>query len=213
MSATVADFAYGHFGGNRVRLVSVLCVLMVSMFYMAPQMYGAGNTWKILVGRSFLPANAEGMFLGVNSIYLSGVTVVAGIMMFYVAMGGMKGTTLNQVIQFWWLWLAMFLVVAFAFGQGFNYPNRRRGTPPGTPDCGSISSGTRFSTATQPPSSTPRRAPVPATRNPPCRPRSSFSQEAVPPKSPITGPSWSRPPASSTPSIRPAGSPSSPTKP
>lgn len=120
---TVADFAYGRFGSNRVRLVSVLCVLMVSLFYMAPQMYGAGNTWKILVGRSFLPSNAEGMFLGVNSTYLSGVTVVAAIMMFYVAMGGMKGTTLNQVIQFWWLWLAMFLVVAFAFGQGFNYPN------------------------------------------------------------------------------------------
>lgn len=120
---TVADFAYGRFGSTRIRLVSVLCVLIVSLFYMAPQMYGAGSTWKILVGRGFFPANDAGLFLGVDPVYLSGVTVVAGIMMFYVAMGGMKGTTLNQVIQFWWLWLAMFLVVAFAFGSGFNYQN------------------------------------------------------------------------------------------
>jgi cation/acetate symporter len=120
---TVADFAYGRFGSNRIRLVAVLCVLIVSLLYMAPQMYGAGNTWKILVGKSFLPANDAGLFLGIDPVYFSGVVVVAGIMMFYVAMGGMKGTTLNQVIQFWWLWLAMFLVVAFAFGSGFNYQN------------------------------------------------------------------------------------------
>jgi cation/acetate symporter len=94
---------------------------MVSLFYMAPQMYGAGNTWKILVGKGFLPSNDAGLFLGVDPVYLSGVVVVAGIMMFYVAMGGMKGTTLNQVIQFWWLWLAAFLIVAFAFGNGFDY--------------------------------------------------------------------------------------------
>jgi cation/acetate symporter len=120
---TVADFAYGRFGSNRIRLVAVLCVLIVSLLYMAPQMYGAGNTWKILVGKSFLPANDAGLFLGIDPVYFSGVVVVAGIMMFYVALGGMKGTTLNQVIQFWWLWLAMFLVVAFAFGSGFNYQN------------------------------------------------------------------------------------------
>ena len=86
-------------------------------------MYGAGSTWKVLVGRGFLPTNDAGLFLGVDPVYFSGVVVVAAIMMFYVAMGGMKGTTLNQVVQFWWLWLAMFLVVAFAFGNGFNYPS------------------------------------------------------------------------------------------
>lgn len=118
---TVADFAFGRFGSNRVRLVTVLAVLLTSLFYMAPQMYGAGTTWKILVGQTFLPSDANGNFLGVESIYLSGVTVVALIMMFYVAMGGMKGTTLNQIFQFWWLWFAMFLVVVFSFTNGFDY--------------------------------------------------------------------------------------------
>ncbi len=123
---TVADFSFGRFRTSRIRLITVLAVLMVSLFYMAPQMYGAGATWKILVGKGFFPANEAGLFLGVDPAYLSGVTVVAVIMMFYVAVGGMKGTTLNQVIQFWWLWLAMFILVAFAVGGGFNYASNLR---------------------------------------------------------------------------------------
>lgn len=118
---TVADFAFGRFGSNRIRLITVLAVLLTSLFYMAPQMFGAGTTWLVLVGKGFLPADANGLFLGVDAIYMSGVIVVAGIMMFYVAVGGMKGTTLNQIFQFWMLWFAMFLVVVFAFGNGFNY--------------------------------------------------------------------------------------------
>lgn len=109
---TVADFAYGRFGSDRIRLITVLAVLLTSLFYMAPQMFGAGTTWQVLVGK--------GIF-GLEP-YTSGVVVVAAIMAFYVGMGGMKGTTLNQIFQFWWLFFAMFLVVAFAFGNGFSYP-------------------------------------------------------------------------------------------
>jgi cation/acetate symporter len=109
---TVADFAFGRFGTTRIRLVTVLMVLITSMFYMAPQMFGAGTTWKILVGTGILGMDP----------YTSGVVVVAAIMMFYVAMGGMKGTTLNQIFQFWWLAFAMAMVVIFAFGNGFSYP-------------------------------------------------------------------------------------------
>jgi len=109
---TVADFAYGRFGSNRVRLITVLAVLLTSLFYMAPQMFGAGTTWQVLVGQGFFGMDP----------YTTGVVVVTAIMAFYVGVGGMKGTTLNQIFQFWWLWFAMFLVVVFAFGNGFNYP-------------------------------------------------------------------------------------------
>ncbi|MCX8006699.1 MAG: cation acetate symporter [Coriobacteriia bacterium] len=109
---TVADFAYGRFGSDRIRLITVLAVLLTSLFYMAPQMFGAGTTWQVLVGKGILGMDP----------YTSGVVVVAAIMALYVGMGGMKGTTLNQIFQFWWLWFAMFMVVAFAFGNGFNYP-------------------------------------------------------------------------------------------
>ncbi|MDY0087221.1 MAG: cation acetate symporter [Coriobacteriia bacterium] len=110
---TVADFAYGRFGSDRIRLVTVVMVLMTSLFYMAPQMYGAGTTWTVLVG--------AGLF-GLNP-YNTGVLIVSAIIMFYVMVGGMKGTTINQIFQFWWLWIAMFLVAVFAFTAGhFNYP-------------------------------------------------------------------------------------------
>ncbi len=109
---TVADFAFGRFGSNRVRLITVLAVLLTSLFYMAPQMFGSGTTWQVLVG--------AGLF-GMDP-YTTGVVVVTAVMAFYVGVGGMKGTTLNQIFQFWWLWFAMFLVVVFAFGNGFNYP-------------------------------------------------------------------------------------------
>ncbi len=110
---TVADFAFGRFGSNRIRLITVIAVLLTSLFYMAPQMFGAGTTWQVLVGKGFFGMDP----------YTTGVVMVAAIIAFYVAVGGMKGTTLNQIFQFWWLWFAMFLVVVFAFGNGFSYPD------------------------------------------------------------------------------------------
>lgn len=100
---TVPDFAFGRFGTNRMRLVSVIGVLATCLFYMAPQMYGAGTTWKVLVG--------SGLF-GMDA-YNTGVVVVGLIIMLYVAVGGMKGTTLNQIVQFWWLAFAMILTLLF----------------------------------------------------------------------------------------------------
>jgi cation/acetate symporter len=80
---------------------------------MAPQMFGAGTTWQVLVGKGFLGMDP----------YTTGVVIVAGIIAFYVAVGGMKGTTLNQIFQFWWLAFAMTMVVVFSFGNGFSYPD------------------------------------------------------------------------------------------
>jgi cation/acetate symporter len=109
---TVADFAFGRFGSSRIRLITVVAVLLTSLFYMAPQMFGAGTTWQVLVGTGFFGMRP----------YTSGVVVVAAIIAFYVAVGGMKGTTMNQIFQFWWLAFAMIMVVVFAFGNGFSYP-------------------------------------------------------------------------------------------
>ncbi len=106
---TVPDFAFGRFGTNRMRLVAVVGVLATSLFYMAPQMYGAGTTWKVLVG--------SGLF-GLSA-YNTGVIIVGAIIMIYVAVGGMKGTTLNQIIQFWWLAFAMILTLLVATFIGY----------------------------------------------------------------------------------------------
>ncbi len=106
---TVPDFAFGRFGTNRMRLVSVLGVLATCLFYMAPQMYGAGTTWKVLVGKGFFGMDA----------YTTGVIAVGLIIMLYVSVGGMKGTTINQIIQFWWLAFAMMLTLSAVTFFGF----------------------------------------------------------------------------------------------
>lgn len=107
---TIPDYLAARFQSPLARLVGVAAVQAIAIFYLAPQMVGAGATWTVLVGRGFFGL----------SPYATGVIVTVTIMMLYVAMGGMKGTTLNQMIQFWVLFTAMFLVVALAFGKGFN---------------------------------------------------------------------------------------------
>ncbi|MDI6870282.1 MAG: cation acetate symporter [Bacillota bacterium] len=107
---TIPDYLAARFQSPLARLIGVTAVQAIAIFYLAPQMVGAGATWTVLVGKGLL-----GM-----SPFATGVVVTVLIMMFYVAMGGMKGTTINQMIQFWVLFTAMFLVVALAFGRGFN---------------------------------------------------------------------------------------------
>ncbi|CAM4331281.1 solute symporter family protein [Paenibacillus tarimensis] len=106
---TIPDFLFARFGRSHVaRIIGVVMVQLICIFYLAPQMVGAGNTWNVLVGVGFL-----GM-----SPYQTGVVAVVIIMMFYVAVGGMKGTTLNQMIQFWVLFTAMFIVFALILING-----------------------------------------------------------------------------------------------
>ncbi|XEC96738.1 cation acetate symporter [Paenibacillus tarimensis] len=106
---TIPDFLFARFGkSHKARIIGVLMVQLICIFYLAPQMVGAGNTWNVLVGQGFM-----GM-----SPYNTGVIVVVIVMMFYVALGGMKGTTINQMIQFWVLFTAMFLVFILVLVKG-----------------------------------------------------------------------------------------------
>jgi len=106
---TIPDFLFARFGkSHTARIIGVVMVQTICIFYLAPQMVGAGNTWNVLVGYGFL-----GM-----TPYQTGVVVTVAIMMFYVALGGMKGTTINQMIQFWVLFTAMALVFILILVNG-----------------------------------------------------------------------------------------------
>jgi len=106
---TIPDFLFARFGkSHKARVIGVVMVQLICIFYLAPQMVGAGSTWDVLVGVGFL-----GM-----TPYQTGVVATVAIMMFYVALGGMKGTTINQMIQFWVLFTAMFLVFALVLVNG-----------------------------------------------------------------------------------------------
>src|SRR3546814_14154034 len=70
-----------------VRTAAATSTVVVSIFYLLAQMVGAGALVTLL--------------LGVESDWLKNLTIffVGGLMIFYVTVGGMKGTTLVQIIK------------------------------------------------------------------------------------------------------------------
>lgn len=102
---TIPDFVGERFHTKNGRIIGIFCVIAISLFYSASQMVGTGDVLNLLLG---IPYNAAVIGAGV-------------IITLYVAFGGMKGTTLNQVVQFWVLLGAMLILAGMAFGQGFSY--------------------------------------------------------------------------------------------
>ncbi len=94
---TIPDFAEGRFDSPLFRRIAVCFVLFIGFFYTMPQMKGAGTALSyILPG---LP-------------YWVGVVVVGAVITLNVALGGMKGITLVQAVQYW---IKMFAISAPVF--------------------------------------------------------------------------------------------------
>lgn len=108
---TLPDFFAARFQASSARLVAVIAVQAVCLFYLAPQMVGAGQVWELLVRRGYLGL----------SPYATGVWVTVLVMAFYVSVGGMKGTTWNQLLQFWIRMAAMLFIAGAVFIYGFSY--------------------------------------------------------------------------------------------
>jgi cation/acetate symporter len=103
---TVPDFVSERFHSRAARIWGIIGVLFVSMFYMAPQMLGAGKVMGLLLGLD----------------YRTAIVVIALIITVYVTVGGMKGTTINQLVQFWIMFGSMFLLAFIPFMlKGFTY--------------------------------------------------------------------------------------------
>jgi Na+(H+)/acetate symporter ActP len=82
---TIPDFAEGRFDSPAFRRIAVAFVLLVGIFYMLPQMKGAGLTVRTITGAP----------------YWLGVVTVGAVITLNVALGGMKGITLVQAFQYW----------------------------------------------------------------------------------------------------------------
>jgi cation/acetate symporter len=82
---TIPDFAEGRFDSPLFRRIAVAFVLVIGIFYLLPQMKGAGLTVHTITGAP----------------YWVGVVLVGGVMTLNVALGGMKGITLVQAFQYW----------------------------------------------------------------------------------------------------------------
>jgi cation/acetate symporter len=98
-SYTVAGALHRRFPDNRIKLAVMACTVVISTFYLVPQMLGAGLLFEMLLGWNFV-----------------WVTIALGVLMsVYIIFGGMKSTLYNQVIQAVFLWVAMVVLVTIAF--------------------------------------------------------------------------------------------------
>lgn len=98
---TVADFLAYRFHSRRARLAAVIVVLAISGFYAAPQLLGAAQILSMFFGTS----------------YEFGIIFTCVVMIFYVGIGGMKGTTINQALELW-IRLGAFVVMLIAAMYG-----------------------------------------------------------------------------------------------
>jgi Na+(H+)/acetate symporter ActP len=94
---TIPDFAEGRFDSPLFRKIAVCFVLFIGFFYTMPQMKGAGVTLAYI-------------FPGLP--YWVGVVLVGAVITLNVALGGMKGITLVQAVQYW---IKMFAISAPVF--------------------------------------------------------------------------------------------------
>ena len=83
---TIPDFAEGRYDSPVFRKIAVVFVLFIGFFYTMPQMKGAGTTLAYI-------------FPGLP--YWAGVGLVGAVITLNVALGGMKGITLVQAVQYW----------------------------------------------------------------------------------------------------------------
>ncbi len=98
-SFTVAGALNSRFNDDRIKLCVMLCTVIISTFYLVPQMLGAGLLFELLLHWNFV-----------------WVTIGLGILMcIYIIFGGMKATLYNQVVQALFLWGTMVVLITLAF--------------------------------------------------------------------------------------------------
>ena len=106
---TIPDFAEGRYDSPVFRKIAVCFVLFIGFFYTMPQMKGAGTTLAYI-------------FPGLP--YWVGVAVVGAVITLNVALGGMKGITLVQAVQYWIKMFAIsvpvFILLSVYGGYGKN---------------------------------------------------------------------------------------------
>ncbi len=94
---TVPDFVGDRYYSQTARIVAVVCTLFVSFTYVAGQMRGVG-----IVFSRFLDVDIE-----------MGVGIGMSIVFFYAVLGGMKGITYTQVVQYCVLMFAYLVPAIF----------------------------------------------------------------------------------------------------
>lgn len=108
---SIPDFLGRRLDSEKVRLTSVTVVQLIILSYLVPQAVGSGITWELLVGHGI-----AGL-----SPYVTGVLVSTVVITGLVVLGGMRGTTWTQAVQFLFLLSAFIWLTVAAVGAGFDY--------------------------------------------------------------------------------------------
>lgn len=101
---TVADVLMARFDWRYIRIVSAVTTIVICTFYLVPQIIGAGGLFHLLLGWD----------------YMFTMILVGSLMASYVIIGGMRGTTYNQIIQGIMLWSVMLLIFILVTVQYFD---------------------------------------------------------------------------------------------
>lgn len=110
---SIPDFLGNRFGSEPVRVVAVVVVELVVLSYLVPQAVGSGLTWDLLLGVS-LPGLTP---------YATGIVVTNVLVAAIVVLGGMRGATWNQAVQFLFLLAVLVWLTATVYAGGFSYPD------------------------------------------------------------------------------------------
>ncbi|QBI22053.1 cation acetate symporter [Egibacter rhizosphaerae] len=110
---SLPDFLGRRLGSERVRLAAVLVVQLVIVSYLVPQAVASGITWELLVGAG----------IGGLSPYVTGVLVSTAAITALVGLGGMRGATWTQAVQFAFLLLVLLWLTGVTVADGFSYPD------------------------------------------------------------------------------------------
>jgi len=115
---TVADILTERFSGApELRALAMIATVIISVFYMIPQMIGAGSLMSLLLDWPYHVA----------------VVVVGAIVVLVVMLGGIRSTLYSQVFQALVLWFSMLLIFAaymVAFGGPSNLLESSWKVPP-----------------------------------------------------------------------------------
>ena len=110
---SIPDFLATRFDSTRVRLTAVGIVQLIVLLYLVPQLAGAGLIWEVFVGRG----------LGSMSPYTTGIVLCTAAIVLQAVVGGMKGTTWNQALQFGLKLFTVILLGLLVIAAGFSYPS------------------------------------------------------------------------------------------
>jgi cation/acetate symporter len=108
---SIPDFLGRRLESEAVRVAAVVVVQLVILSYLVPQAVGSGIAWELLVGRG----------VGGLSSYATGVVVATIVIATLVVVGGMRGTTWTQAVQFVLLLLILLWLAALVTLHGFDY--------------------------------------------------------------------------------------------